>query len=114
MVATFRLTPEEGCADISKSYQFINYDGLLEGEEAAYVVLNISSLLNQIMQFDPAEIKAFGYWGSPSVTAVTPYEKLCFTAIAIQKRRLGQAGKTRLSLNLPPELLAVANSGVPC
>ena len=113
MVATFRLTPEQGCADVSKSYQFINYDGLLEGEEAAYVVLNIDSLLNQIMQFDPAEIKAFGYWGPPSVTAITPYDQLCFTAIAIQKRNLGQIGKTQFSLNLPPELLAVINSQAP-
>jgi SAM-dependent methyltransferase len=113
MVATFRLTPEQGCADITKSYQFINYDGLLEGEEAAYVVLNINSLLNQIMQFDPAEIKAFGYWGPPSVTAVTPYKRLCFTAIAIQKRKIGEKAETRLSLNLPPELLAAISSQVP-
>lgn len=113
MVATFRLTPEQGCADITKSYQFINYDGLLEGEEAAYVVLNINSLLNQIMQFDPAEIKAFGYWGPPSVTAVTPYERLCFTAIAIQKRKIGEKAETRLSLNLPLELLTAISSRVP-
>lgn len=113
MVATFRLTTEQGCADASKSYQFINYDGLMEGEKAAYVVLNIDSMLNQIMQFNPVKIKAFGYWGPPSVTAVTPYDRLCFTAIAIQKRNFGQIGKTQLTLNLPSEILAAIKIAVP-
>ena len=105
MVATFRLSTEEGCNDMTKSYQFINYEGLMEGEKAPYVVLNINSLLRQLMKFEPAEIKAFGYWGIPSSTAVTPYERLCFAAISIQKRMQGQLGDVQLTLDLPSEVL---------
>lgn len=73
LVSTFRLTDGEGCNDISRSYQYINFDGILEGELASYVVLNAKDLLQQLRIFDPSEINAYGYWGAPSATAVKPY-----------------------------------------
>lgn len=103
-VATFRLTNDEGCNDFSRSYQYINYDEKMDGERASYVVLNAKSLSQQLLEFSPSEIDAFGYWGTPSVTAVTPYETLCFAALSIRKRRLDDADGVRWRLELPAEM----------
>jgi SAM-dependent methyltransferase len=103
LVATFRLSDRRGCADMTQSYQYINFDGAREGERAAYVVLNARDLIQAIIGFDPAEISAYGYWGEPSKTAVTPYERLCFCAFSIRKRN-GQRDGLRLQLKLPAEI----------
>lgn len=105
LVATFRLTVEEGCDDIERSYQYINFDGVLEGERASYVVLNAKTLMQQLVSFNTSEINAYGYWGAPSSTAVTPYERLCFAAFAIGKRKPGDIGTLRSQLDLPVEIL---------
>jgi SAM-dependent methyltransferase len=106
LVATFRLVDAQGCNDLEQSYQYINFDGKREGERASYVVLNATSLIQELLAFDPSEINAYGYWGAPSVTAVTPYEKLCFSAFSIRKRS-GDTGVVRFDLNLPAEIRAV-------
>jgi SAM-dependent methyltransferase len=106
LVATFRLTDKEGCNDRRRSYQYINFAGIREGEIASYVVLNAGYLLQTLDRFFPAAIDAFGYWGAPSATAVTPYERLCFCAFAIRKRD-GDGGDPRLTLDLPPEIREV-------
>ena len=103
LVATFRLSDRRGCVDMTQSYQFINFDGAREGERAAYVVLNAKDLMQTIIGFDPAEINAYGYWGEPSKTAVTPYERLCFCAFSIRKRS-GHGDALRLQLKLPAEI----------
>ena len=103
LVSTFRLTREQGCDDIARSYQFINVDGVCEGERAPYVVLNATDLMVQLSSFQPSEIMASGYWGAPSATAVTPYEQLCFAAFAIRKR-VHAADPTHVHLELPPEI----------
>lgn len=103
LVATFRLTDGAGCDDIGRSYQYINFDGVRAGEIAAYVVLNAGQLMQLLLGFEPAEINAYGYWGAPSLSAVTPYERLCFCAFSIRK---GGAGARVLSprLQLPAEI----------
>jgi len=103
LVATFRLTDGEGCNEMGRSYQYINYDGIREGECAPYVVLNAGSLLRRLYDFQPSEIHGFGYWGAPSKTAVTPYERLCFSAFSIRKGTLHAEG-CRLDLILPDEI----------
>lgn len=105
LVATFRLAVGEGCDDMGRSYQFINYDGHREGERAPYVVLNAEALMRKLGSFNPSAISAFGYWGAPSATAVTPYEKLCFAAFSIQKRANDDTAAPRLKLDLPPEVM---------
>jgi SAM-dependent methyltransferase len=107
-VATFRLTTGDGCDDFNKSYQYINYDGVREGERASYVVLNAKRLAQDLLAFDPSVINAYGYWGQPSATAVTPYEKLCFAAFAVRKRKSGDAAGVRCHLDLPPEVVAAS------
>jgi len=103
LVATFRLSDRRGCIDIRQSYQYINFDGAREGECAAYVVLNANDLIQTLIGFDPAEINAYGYWGEPSRTAVTPYARLCFCAFSIRKRN-EHDGALRLQLRLPAEI----------
>jgi SAM-dependent methyltransferase len=103
LVATFRLTDAAGCSDMTLSYQYINFDGVCEGERASYVVLNARELMQLLVGFAPAEINAYGYWGAPSVTAVTPYERLCFCAFSIRKANR-HAEVLRPRLELPMEI----------
>ena len=109
LVATFRLTTGEGCGDLARSYQYINNDGIKEGEHAAYVVLNARTLLEQVARFAPAEVCAYGYWGAPSATAVTPYERLCFAAFSIRKNTSTGGKAPHLRLELPADILATLN-----
>jgi SAM-dependent methyltransferase len=104
LVATFRLIDTQGCNDPDRSYQYINFDGVREGERASYVVLNARELIQELIAFDPSAIDAYGYWGAPSVTAVTPYERLCFSAFSIRKRNGDSGGAPRFDLNLPAEI----------
>lgn len=106
LVATFRLTSKDGCNNIGMSYQYINFDGKMEGEIASYVVLNVKTLIDELASFEPAEINAHGYWGKSSLTAVTPYDRLCFAAFSIKKRLHGEVKPIRFNLNLPEEILA--------
>lgn len=110
LVSTFRLTVGEGCSDFERSYQYINFDGVPEGECASYVVLNAGTLIEQLIGFNPSRINAYGYWGSPSATAVTPYERLCFAAFSVRKRRPDDVGALRCQLDLPAEILDVLDS----
>lgn len=105
LVSTFRLTTEEGCADFKRSHQFINFDGVREGERASYVVFNASSLIAVLRGLHPSEMHAYGYWGLPSASAVTPYARLCFSAFAIRKRATDDVEPIRHSLTLPVEIL---------
>ncbi len=104
LVATFRLVAEDGCDDMNRSYQYISFDGAMDGERAAYVVLNANDLLRKLVNLNPSDISAFGYFGAPSSTAVTPYEKLCFSAFSITKRKEGDQAPVGFNLNLPEEI----------
>ena len=102
LIATFRLTCGTGCDDMGKSYQYIDEKS---GELAAYVVINAKVLLNKLKELLPARIIAYGYFGTPSPTAVTPYTELCFAAFAIQKKKKPNAIKPELNLDLPQKIL---------
>lgn len=104
LVSTFRITVEDGCNDFDRSYQYINCDGSLEGERAAYVVLNASALFKTLATFGPSEINGHGYWGAPSATAVTPYDRLCFAAFSIRKRTQEEHAAPICALDLPSEI----------
>ena len=109
LIATLRLVVGEGCNDINRSYQYINYEGIREGERAAYVVLNAASLIRELISFAPTNITAYGYWGAPSATAVTPYARLCFCAFSISKKSPATSG-LKVDLRLPEEILAAIGS----
>ncbi|MGO9514268.1 MAG: class I SAM-dependent methyltransferase [Steroidobacteraceae bacterium] len=109
LVATFRLTEGKGCNDITRSYQYINFEGKCEGERASYVVNGARDLMRKLKSFRPSEIAAFGYWGAPSATAITPYEQLCFAAFAIRKR-VDSPGSCRIDLKLPESIRSCMES----
>lgn len=98
-IASFRLATDDGINDIGKSYQYINYDGKLEGEIAPYVVLNAGDLMSRVTKLGVHRVFAYGYYGPPGKTAVTPYRELCFAAMAIGKPVGGDIRE--LALRLP-------------
>jgi precorrin-6B methylase 2 len=104
LVATFRLVNDKSVYDINESFQFINYDGKLQGEKAAYVVINAKELIEKLLTLLPSEIKAFGYFGSPSTTAVTPYKEICFAAFSISRQNSNESKETHFNLELPPSI----------
>jgi SAM-dependent methyltransferase len=105
LVATFRIVATAGCTDMKKSYQYINYEGKLSGEKAAYIVLGAKELFAKLMALSPSTIEAYGYFGAPSRTAITPYTDLCFTAVSITKRQSNDSVEPHLDLQLPTEIL---------
>ncbi len=113
LVATFRLTEKPGCADFEKSYQFINAEGLKSGERAAYVVSNAAELWRQFEALGADRLLARGYWGRPSTTAVTPYDRLCFAAVALHKPVVCDSHQPmQMDQDLPAEIL-LSLSGIP-
>ncbi|OIO68560.1 MAG: methyltransferase [Zetaproteobacteria bacterium CG12_big_fil_rev_8_21_14_0_65_55_1124] len=102
-IASFRLTCEAGVDDINRSYQYINYDGKMEGELASYVVVNASKILSKFFSLDADKITGYGYNGTPGKTAVTPYGELCFAVFAIRKKMDGDF--MEVDLRLPNEIL---------
>ena len=106
LVATFRIVNEKGCDDFKESFQYINYDGQLSGEKAAYLVLNATDLLNKLMSLQPARITSYGYFGTPSRTACTPYKKICFAAFSIMKPEMNIESEIGIILQLPEEILS--------
>ncbi len=103
-IASFRLYAGEGVNDIKRSYQYINYEGLREGEVAAYVVLNAGELASRLKSLGAVGLIAFGYYGPPGATAVTPYNELCFTALAAHKPPYSGP---ELELNLPDTIAEI-------
>ena len=102
-VASLRLTTEVGRDDISESYQYINYDGNLEGEIAPYVVLNATDLMRQVLSLGSVgRVYGFGYYGPPGKTAVTPFDKLCFAVLALHKSP--KTEPVEIELMLPEEI----------
>lgn len=110
LMATFRLTDGQGCADFGRSYQYMNGDGRMEGERAAYVVSNAADLWSQFAALGADRLLAKGYWGKPSATAVTPYDRLCFVAVALRKPASGAAAGLQMQLDLPADIMAVLAS----
>ena len=107
LVASFRLTQELSINDVKRSYQFINFEGKLEGEIAPYVVLNVKELMGMIRRLGAAYVYAYGYYGAPNATVVTPFKEVCFGVFAIQKPNKGiGSGALLAELELPLELQA--------
>jgi SAM-dependent methyltransferase len=102
-VSSFRLTSGESLTDLRRSYQHINFEGRKEGEVAPYVILNVDELLTHLAALVPARVSGFGYWGSPSASAVTPLTRVCFAVLAVQKG-IEPVNDPVIDLDLPPDL----------
>lgn len=106
-IISLRLTPEKGVNDIKRSYQHINFSGNEKKPEIAnYVVFNFKEALHAFKQLDPSPelIGAYGYWGKPSQTAVTPFDKLIFAVFYIRKPVQAVGQGTRVEFNVPIDI----------
>lgn len=106
-VLSLRLTPRQGVNDISRSYQLIQFsESSAEPEIANYVVFNFRDafMLFRALFPQPALIGAYGYWGTPSPTAVTPFEKLVFAVFFMQKGTGAEIEPPKAELHLPVEI----------
>ena len=97
LVISLRLTLDEGINSITDSFQYINYENKLEGEIAPYVVLNYKSWLDKLQNLQNLNhVYAYGYYGTPSSTAITPFKKVCFSVFALNK-----SDPSKLKINTP-------------
>ena len=107
LVVSLRLTPAATVCDIEMSYQPIwagSGAAPADAERAPYNVFNTMDAIAMLAQQHPApsDILAYGYWGKPSPTAHSPYERLVFGVFAIRKPQDGAPdGEARLVAHLP-------------
>lgn len=107
-IVSIRLTTKPGVNDIKRSYQLINFSGSKEKPERAnYAVLNFDEALKIFKSLLPRPdlIGVYGYWGKPSKTAVTPFNKLGFSVFYIRKSRGNKTDKLKKEINLPDEFV---------
>jgi len=110
-ISSIRLTPKIGINDIKKSYQYILFadgDPKEDTEKANYIVCNIFDALHLLSEFKPSTIDVYGYWGEPSGTAVTPYDRIVFSVFAIKKCEERASIETSLRLDLPVSALEIS------
>lgn len=106
-VISLRLTTGPGVNDIETSYQYINFSGQERNAEVAnYVVFNFPAVLRLMEKLQPVPtlIGAYGYWGKPAATAVTPFTRLVFAVFYLRKgtgpENVGIAGEFTLPLEI--------------
>ncbi|MBM3851874.1 MAG: class I SAM-dependent methyltransferase, partial [Verrucomicrobia bacterium] len=107
-VLSLRLTDGPTIDDPARSYQYINYAGEKEGEKANYVVLNAQELFARLHGLGVESISGFGFWGTPSVTAVTTVSRICFAVLMLHKGFTPAVAARLGNLRLPGEILALA------
>lgn len=109
LIVSLRLTHGEGVNDILRSSQFINFSGARreEAEVANYVVFNVHDALRAMASREPQPslVGAYGYWGTPSSTARTPYERLVFAVFWVRKAAGPVEGAPQTELHLPLDLM---------
>ena len=96
MIISLRLTNGRTINNIAEGYQYIAFEQGKDNatEIANYVVYNWKEIIKKFCAFDHQAdvIKAYGYWGRPSDTAVIEYERLCFNVFALHKNIEKTAG----------------------
>lgn len=98
-ISSFRLTNLEGVNDIEKSFQWVG-DHL---EKANYVVFNYHELFRTILSLGQVKsVEAYGYWREPASSAVTGYDRLCFSVVAVRKE--SETNNPTLNLKMPMDL----------
>ncbi|MBI2889509.1 MAG: methyltransferase domain-containing protein [Nitrospirae bacterium] len=115
LILSMRLTERRGTNDFSKSFQWIRFDGIQgEVERANYVVFNVRGALALLSKLRPRprRLLTYGYWGTPSPTAVTPYERLVFAVFALWKTAAGTA-ETETEIHLPLSVWLEPEAGIP-
>jgi SAM-dependent methyltransferase len=106
LVISLRLDVECTIMDAEKSYQYINYSGKKEGNIANYSVISVDDCFKLFRQHDVCSITGYGYYGAPGVTAVTPFETICFGVFAL-KKQVGYNDAPGLDFNFPAEIAEI-------
>ncbi|HVX92309.1 MAG TPA: class I SAM-dependent methyltransferase [Xanthobacteraceae bacterium] len=107
LVISLRLTPGAGICDMSRSFQFIWFEDSpppADAERAAYNIFNVREAVRMLGDQvpKPERITLYGYWGKPSATAHTPYERLIFSVIAMRRPEDASfSGEPMLDASLP-------------
>jgi SAM-dependent methyltransferase len=106
-VVSLRLTDKQGINNIKRSYQHIKFDDKKgDFEIANYVVFDFSRSVKLFKKLNPGPelIGAYGYWGKPSASAVTPFKDLVFSVFYIKKPVTGFKKLTQVEFNLPADI----------
>lgn len=110
-ILTLRLSNQATIRDFARSFQHIFFGDSLPAdtsdlEKAPYVVLNIQDALKELASLTPASdsLYGYGYWGTPSPTAVTPYNRLMFAALALHKPTHKTNEPARAELHFPADV----------
>ena len=83
LLISLRLTKDYTINEIKRSYQHINFGGRKTGEIAPYVVIEINDWLSHIKKMSNLEsVYGYGYYGKPSDSAVTPFNKFVLQYLA--------------------------------
>jgi len=118
LIMSCRLTVESSVSKIEDSYQYADFMGKPEGvrsdadrEKAPYIVINAKEFFQRIGSWEHNKISAFGYYGAPSQTAVTKFDRVCFAVFCIRKTpKTNSTSSTEWNLNLPEEILMLLNA----
>lgn len=113
LVISLRLTDGQTLCDPACSYQHIWFEDSPpppNSERAPYNVFNVDDALHWLggQQPVPSWIYLYGYWGKPSASAHTPFDRLLFTVIAMKKPPIGNAPPLRIETDFPSDI-SIAN-----
>jgi SAM-dependent methyltransferase len=100
LILSLRIDEFETIFDSKTSYQFINYEGVKEGEIANYGILSIEDCSNLMSKLRPQTIIANGFLGKPSKVAITPKKDLYFVVFALQKSIHNNSNNTIFDLDV--------------
>ena len=109
LVLSLRLTPLAGVCDMDRSFQRIWFAPTPpppDVERAPYNVFNVQQAIVWLTRQTPppAHVHIYGYWGTPSPQATTPYDRLVFSVVAMRKPAIGETvGKAIVETELPSD-----------
>ena len=95
LILTLRFTNEKSLKDVNVAYTNAGSD------KAQYTVINFVEFMNWVQSQPIKQTIIKGDWGNIKNNTVCPYDKLCFSAIGLQK---GVSSNCKYDLDLPKEL----------
>lgn len=101
LIASMRITNEKTVNDINLAYQRID-----EKEIAQYCIFNTQDLIKKFQSKNPRKIYAYGYWKNIKENTVAPYDRVCFSVFAVDKKYDSKENtNTLLTLNIPEDAI---------
>jgi SAM-dependent methyltransferase len=105
LVFSTRLTDAATVHDESISHQVV-FVGKGVKRKQAYIVRHTFDVLDILKSLGPARIFAYGYSGTPSSTAKTPFKTVCFCVFAVTRGGFGEGMEPPdVELQIPEQFL---------